>query len=64
LEVEGELRTRKHTTYIGDPTEIQIVRWRKEVVATSIRPQMNTMAVKQEADVDMVLIALYRPEES
>jgi hypothetical protein len=62
VEVEGELRSRRHTTYIGDPAEIQIIYWRHEVVATSIKPFMSYAAAAQESNVDEVMIALYRPD--
>ncbi|HTV05779.1 MAG TPA: single-stranded DNA-binding protein [Acidobacteriaceae bacterium] len=63
IEVEGELRTRRYTHYIGEPVEVEIIHGRREVVATSIRPFMSVVAETQKANVDQVLIALYRPEE-
>jgi hypothetical protein len=62
VEVEGELRTRRHATYIGVPAEIQIIYCRHEVVATSIKPFMSYATSAQEINVDEVLIALYRPD--
>jgi len=63
IEVTGELRTRKHTTYLGDPAEMEISYWRQEVVATSIRPDASILASEQKGYVDPALIALYRPDE-
>jgi single-strand DNA-binding protein len=63
IEVTGELRTRKYTTYLGDPAEVEISYWRKEVVATSIRPEASVVAAEQRGYVDPILIALYRPDE-
>lgn len=62
IEVEGEVRSRRYTTYIGEPAEIQVIYWRREVVATLIRPYLSYAAAAQESNVDEALIALYRPE--
>jgi hypothetical protein len=56
--------TRRYTHNIGDPVEIEINYWRREVVATFIRPRMGPGATEQEENVDDALITLYRPEES
>ncbi len=63
IEVTGELRMRKHTTYLGDPAEVEISYWHQEVVATSIRPDASVLAAEQKGYVGPTLIALYKPDE-